>query len=41
MREGRIIEDGSPELLLARRGAYYALLQKERLRLVDTAAAAH
>jgi ATP-binding cassette subfamily B protein len=41
MREGRVIEDGSPEMLLARRGAYYALLQKERLRLVDTAAAAH
>lgn len=41
MREGRVIEDGSPEMLLARRGAYYALLQKERRRLVATAAAVH
>ena len=35
MREGRILEDGAPDVLLARRGAYYALVAKERRRLSD------
>jgi len=35
MREGRILEDGPPGMLLARRGAYYALVTKERRRFVD------
>jgi ATP-binding cassette subfamily B protein len=41
MREGRILEDGSPEMLLARRGAYFTLVQNERRRLPDAVAAAH
>jgi ATP-binding cassette, subfamily B, bacterial len=35
LRDGRIIEDGSPEALLARRGAYHALVHNERRRLAD------
>ena len=35
MREGRILEDGPPDVLLARRGAYYALVKTERRRLSD------
>jgi len=37
MREGRILEDGPPDVLLSRRGAYYALVTKERRRLSDAA----
>ena len=37
MREGRILEDGPPDVLLARRGAYYALVAKERRRFADAA----
>ncbi|HEY3920154.1 MAG TPA: ABC transporter ATP-binding protein [Stellaceae bacterium] len=35
MRDGRIVEEGPPDLLLARRGAYYALVEKERRRLSE------
>jgi ATP-binding cassette subfamily B protein len=35
MRDGRILEDGPPDVLLAQRGAYYALVEKERRRLSD------
>jgi ATP-binding cassette subfamily B protein len=35
LREGRILEEGPPDALLARRGAYYALVEKERRRLVE------
>jgi ATP-binding cassette, subfamily B, bacterial len=35
LRDGRILEDGPPDVLLARRGAYYALVEKERRRLSD------
>ena len=37
LRDGRILEDGAPDELLARRGAYYALVEKERRRLTDIA----
>jgi ATP-binding cassette subfamily B protein len=37
MRDGRILEDGPPDVLLASRGAYYALVEKERRRLADVA----
>ncbi|HWE74241.1 MAG TPA: ABC transporter ATP-binding protein [Stellaceae bacterium] len=37
LRDGRILEDGPPDVLLASRGAYYALVEKERRRLVDVA----
>jgi ATP-binding cassette subfamily B protein len=35
MHKGRILEDGPPDELLARRGAYYALVAKERRRFAD------
>jgi ATP-binding cassette subfamily B protein len=35
LRDGRILEDGPPDVLLASHGAYYALVEKERRRLVD------
>ncbi|HEV8014702.1 MAG TPA: ABC transporter ATP-binding protein [Stellaceae bacterium] len=38
MRDGRILEDGPPDQLLARHGAYYALVEKERRRLTDAPA---
>jgi ATP-binding cassette subfamily B protein len=37
MREGCILEEGPPDVLLKRRGAYYALVAKERRRLTDAA----
>ncbi|HLI23211.1 MAG TPA: ABC transporter ATP-binding protein [Stellaceae bacterium] len=40
MREGHIVEDGSPEMLLAKRGAYYALVQRERRRFANITAVA-
>jgi ATP-binding cassette, subfamily B, bacterial len=36
MRHGRIVEDGPPKQLLARRGVYYTLVEKERRRLVES-----
>ena len=40
MHKGRILEDGPPDVLLARRGAYYALVEKERRRFADAPLAA-
>ncbi|MEI2418429.1 ABC transporter ATP-binding protein [Orrella sp. JC864] len=37
---GRIVEDGTPDALLARRGAYYELVQRELERLAHGAGAA-
>ena len=39
LRDGRILEDGPPAVLMAQRGAYYALVQNERGRLADEALA--
>ena len=36
LRDGRILEDGPPEVLLAQRGAYFTLLERERRRLTET-----
>jgi ATP-binding cassette subfamily B protein len=35
MHKGRVLENGPPDGLLAQRGAYYALVAKERLRFAD------
>jgi len=35
LKSGRVVEDGSPEWLIKRRGAYYALLSCEMNRLVN------
>ncbi len=39
LRDGRIVEDGPPAVLLARRGAYYGLVEQERQRFADRATA--
>jgi ATP-binding cassette subfamily B protein len=35
---GKIVEDGTPDLLMRRRGVYYDLISRERERLVEQAA---
>jgi ATP-binding cassette subfamily B protein len=38
LQKGRLIEDGAPEVLMRRRGAYYQLVDRELNRLAKRAA---
>ena len=38
LQKGRLIEDGAPEVLMHRRGAYYQLVDRELSRLAKRAA---
>jgi ATP-binding cassette subfamily B protein len=38
LKEGRVVEDGSPDSLMKRRGAYYELVRREMSRLTRRAA---
>jgi ATP-binding cassette subfamily B protein len=38
LQKGQLIEDGAPEVLMHRRGAYYQLVDRELSRLTKRAA---